>query len=121
RNRFPRRKAKQIKIEVLCCVDILNLKNHVGESEDARRTIARIDLRRHVRSPCYSRVVSRTSMTIDTGCSDEFMVRRASTKVVNIWSACETTLQGMRRLSSSCGSTAPVCAAYHSWSPRPPR
>ena len=56
----------------------------------------------------YSRVVKRTSMTIETGCSEEHIVRRASTKVVATSSALATTLQGMCRLSSSFGNTAPV-------------
>src|SRR5258705_6528908 len=35
-----------------------------------------------VRRAGYSRSVSRTSMTIDTGCMDASMVRRASTNIV---------------------------------------
>src|SRR3954464_2925433 len=112
---------------MLRCLDVSDLENHVGEFECACGTIVVNNIKRHSGSPrrrsggAYSRVVRRTSMTIDTGCNDEFMVRRASTNVVATSSALDTTLQGMRRLASRSGSTAPVWAAYHSWSPRPPR
>src|SRR5262249_47526245 len=53
----------------------------------------------------YSRVVKRTSMTIDTGCSEELKVRRASMNVLASSCALDTTLHGIRKLSSNWGST----------------